>query len=184
MNKEIVFLSSFLLFFSQYCSCLNYTKIERTTYEQLIATDKAKFKIPAFKNRRIKELQALVSMIINRTLDRITDIIGPEATLKTEKIRSFINQPYMKGGINDYVRTSYTWAIADFEDQIKRDNERLGGIGAITQSSNNAKKDLITLELDELNERYKPITRALIQLKPETHVPQALSFDALIHFHE
>jgi hypothetical protein len=182
MNKEFVLLSSFLLFLSQPCSCHDYTKIERTTYERLIATDKAKFKIPTFKNRRIKELQALISMIINRALDRVIDIIGPEATDQTEKIRSFINQPHMKSDTNDYVRTSYTWAIADFEDQIKRDNERLGGIGAITQSSYTAKKDLITLELDELNERYEPIVRALIKLMPETRVPKALSLDALKNF--
>lgn len=182
MNKGIVFLSSFLLFFSQSCFCRDSTKIERTTYERLIATDKTKFKIPTFKNRRIKELQALVSMIINRTLDRVTDIIGPEASTQTEKIRSFINQPHMKSGTNDYVRTSYTWAIADFEDQIKRDNERLGGIGAITQSSNNAKRDLIALELDELNERYEPIVRALIKLMPETRIPKVLSFDVLKNF--
>jgi hypothetical protein len=182
MNRSILILSVFILCSSNSDSCRNNAIVARTTYEQLIATHKAKFKIPALKNKRAKELQALASMIINRALDRITDIIGPEFTTHSQKIRSYTNQPETKGHANDYVRTSYTWAIADFEDQIKRDDQRLGGIGAITQSSPATKTDLITLELEELNERYEPIIQALITLQHNTRLPKSLTLDALKKF--
>lgn len=171
-------------------SCITFTaciaalrqKTERLTYDNLISVNLLKLRVPAFKNRRAKELETLTSMIINNALDRIHDIMGNTSETMIKELRTYIRARDLVGHANDYVRTAYRYAIADFDAQIKRDNERIGGIGAITQSSLAQQKDLIKLELEELNERYSPIIDALKKLKLTTPLPQALSLETIEQF--
>ncbi len=164
------------------CNAQNKIKQNHTTYEGLISVEALKLRVPAFKNRRARELESLSAMVIKSALDRIIDILGKQAQSSMQSIHAYVHQKKMTENINDYVRTAYSYAIADFNEQIKRDNDRHEGIGAITKLPVEQKNDLIKLELEELNERYTPIAQALKKLKPETKMPQELRLKAFEQF--
>lgn len=182
MRTVLVSLFIASLFIVEHCDAQNKPTTERTTFERFIAVDSFKLRVPAFKHRRSKELETMAAMVINNALDRMIDILGKSAKSSTENLRTYVNQKELLKGNNDYVHTAYTYAIAEFNAQIKRDNERHGGIGAITKLPIQQKTDIIKLELEELNERYSPIINAINKLKPQTSLPQVLSLEAIEHF--
>jgi hypothetical protein len=164
------------------CTALTHTDtIKRTRYERLLLVDSLKFKLPAIKNHRIFNLEYLAGKIIDAAIHRIIDILGQSAELNIKSLQKYI---YVLLPQKDIAAQNiiFSYAIADFNEQIKRDNIRMGGIGAIANLPIDEKKDLILLELEELNERYSPIITALKKLKPETPLPPKLTLKAIEQF--
>lgn len=170
-------------FISSMCSLQGnqFTLNERVTYEDLINVNAFKLHIPAFKNHRISQLQALAALVINEALTRIQDISEQDSS-GFKKLLAYTAQEALEKGKTDYTRNAFKYAIEDFNRQIIRDNARLKGIEEIAQLTLQAKNNLISLELEELNERYTPIIAAIKKLKDTTPLPLSLTLEAIHNF--
>lgn len=152
-------------------------RLENTTYKNLTTIG---FKQYIFKTRRRQQLETLGAQLADTACTRIVEILGPDGKKITTALRSHIPallRPYAK---MDYIKSSYAYAIADFEQQVEKDNKQLGGITAITQLPLERKYDLLSRELTTLNKRYTPIINTIInELKRPTILPYTLSMDTI-----
>lgn len=152
--------------------------LEQKTYQDLITIG---IKPYIFKTRRRKQLEALGALLADTACKRIGEILG---TKEGQAITGILQhqlpillKPY---GKMDYIKAAYRFASDEFIKQIMRDNDRLGGIGAIVRLPLERKYDLIAIELEELNERYTPIINAIVnELKRPTILPYKLSIDII-----
>lgn len=155
-------------------------KKSQKTYEWLISVTSAKLKIPYLKNNRIQQLESLAASTINRALDRVINILGKSAHDQAKDLKTYIAQ--FKNQASDYVKNAFPYAIEEFERQIEQDNNRLNGTSSIASFGQDRKEDLISSELEVLNERYTPILTALKKLKPDSLLPDALSLKVFTEF--